>query len=61
MEGFRLRGAPLLFTNDVKAFGSQWHFSNDKARRALGWSPRVATADGMNAALDYLRVQRDVS
>jgi len=58
---FRLRGAPLLFTNDVKAFGSQWHFSNDKARRALGWSPRIATADGMNAALDYLRVQRDVS
>ena len=43
-------------TNDVKAFGSQWRFSNDKARRELGWSPRVAIADGMNAALEYLRV-----
>lgn len=54
----RLRGAPFLFTNDVKAFGSQWHFSNAKARRELGWSPRVSTADGMKAALDHLRTRR---
>jgi 2-alkyl-3-oxoalkanoate reductase len=57
---FRLRGAPLLFTGDVKAFGSQWHFSNAKARRDLGWTPRVATADGMNAAMEYLRAQRGI-
>ena len=52
---FRLRGAPLLLTNDVKSFGSQWHISNDKLVRELGWSPRVSIADGMDAALAYLK------
>ena len=54
----RLRGAPLVFTNDVKAFGSQWQLSNAKLRRDLGWTPRVSTPDGMDAALAYLRQQR---
>jgi 2-alkyl-3-oxoalkanoate reductase len=53
-----LRGAPLLLTADVKAFGSTWRFSNAKLRRELGWSPRVSTADGMDAALEYFRRQR---
>ena len=53
-----LRGAPLLLTNDVKAFGSQWRITNAKLRRELGWSPRVSSADGMDAALEYLRQQR---
>jgi nucleoside-diphosphate-sugar epimerase len=51
----RLRGAPLLLTNDVKSFGTQWHISNAKLCRELGWSPRVSIEDGMNSALAYLR------
>jgi nucleoside-diphosphate-sugar epimerase len=46
----RLRGAPLLFTSDVKAFGSQWHIANAKLCRELGWTPRVPIPDGMDAA-----------
>src|SRR5215468_536849 len=37
-RALRLRGAPPLFTSDVKAFGSQWHMSNAKLRRELGWT-----------------------
>jgi hypothetical protein len=51
----RRRGAPLLLTNDVKSFGSQWHIANDKVIREWGWTPRVSMADGMDAALGYLR------
>ena len=54
-SAFRLRGAPLLLTNDVKSFGTQWQISNAKLRRDLGWSPRVPVAEGMDAALDYLQ------
>ncbi len=50
----RLRGAPPLLTNDVKSFGSQWHISNAKLRK-LGWTPRVGIAEGMDAAIEYLR------
>jgi nucleoside-diphosphate-sugar epimerase len=50
----RLRGAPVLLTNDVKSFGLQWRISNAKLRRELGWAPRVGIADGMAAALEYL-------
>jgi nucleoside-diphosphate-sugar epimerase len=53
----RLRGAPLLLTNDVKSFGSQWRISNAKLRRELGWTPRVSIGDGMTAALEYLRAR----
>jgi len=54
----RLRGAPLLLTNDVKSFGTQWRISNAKLRRDLGWTPRVPIADGMDTALAYLRERR---
>jgi 2-alkyl-3-oxoalkanoate reductase len=63
--GWRAVGArtpPPLRSVDVKAFGAQWHFSNDKARRDLGWAPRVDTEDGMRRALDFLveeRARRD--
>jgi nucleoside-diphosphate-sugar epimerase len=53
-----LRSQPLLLTGDVKAFGSQWRISNSKLRRELGWTPRISIADGMEAALAYLRQQR---
>jgi len=57
----RLRGAPLLLTNDVRSFGSQWRISNAKLRRELGWTPRVSIADGMNAALQYLKEHASVA
>ncbi|MGH7786864.1 MAG: NAD-dependent epimerase/dehydratase family protein [Candidatus Binatia bacterium] len=50
----RLRGAPPMLTNDVKSFGFDWQLSNAKLR-ALGWTPRVSIADGMDAALAALR------
>ncbi len=52
------RSAPPLRSVDVKAFGDQWRFSNAKARRDLGWSPRVGVEDGMQRALDFLAEQR---
>jgi nucleoside-diphosphate-sugar epimerase len=48
------RSAPPLRSVDVKAFGAQWRFSNEKARRELGWSPRVGIDEGMSRALDAL-------
>ena len=56
-SALRLRGAPLLLTNDVKSFGTQWHISNAKLCRELGWSPRVPVGDGMQMALEYLQRQ----
>jgi nucleoside-diphosphate-sugar epimerase len=46
--------APPLRSVDVKAFGAQWRFSNAKARRELGWAPRVGIDEGMARALDAL-------
>lgn len=58
---WRLVGArtgPPLRAVDVKAFGSQWCFSNAKLRRELGWSPRVDVDEGMRRALAFLAEQR---
>lgn len=49
-----LRGAPPMLTNDVKSFGFDWQISNAKLR-ALGWTPRVGLAEGMDAALAALQ------
>jgi nucleoside-diphosphate-sugar epimerase len=46
--------APPLQTVDVKAFGMQWFFSNARARKELGWIPRVSTEDGLRLALEDL-------
>jgi nucleoside-diphosphate-sugar epimerase len=59
--GWRIVGArtpPPLRSVDVKAFGATWRFSNAKARRDLGWSPRVETEEGMRRALDFLVAER---
>jgi nucleoside-diphosphate-sugar epimerase len=49
-----LRGAPPVTTTDIKAFGYQWRFSNAKARRQLGWTPRVCIEEGMARAVEAL-------
>jgi len=45
---------PPLLTVDVKAFGMQWFFSNERARNELGWTSRVAAEDGLQLALGDL-------
>lgn len=45
---------PPLLTVDVKAFGFQWRFSNQKAHRQLGWTSRVDINSGMQQAIDDL-------
>jgi nucleoside-diphosphate-sugar epimerase len=39
--------------------GIDQDFSNARARRRLGWAPRVSYADGLQATLAWLRA-RDV-
>ncbi|HYD46753.1 MAG TPA: NAD-dependent epimerase/dehydratase family protein [Terriglobales bacterium] len=45
---------PPLMTVDVKAFGSQFHLSNEKVKRELGWQPKVSIEAGLAAALAAL-------
>lgn len=54
----RLGGAPPLTTADVKAFGRPFRLSNAKAQRHLGWTPRVASDEGMEHALGFLAANR---
>lgn len=49
---FRLGGEPPVLTADVKAFGFRFRFSTAKVR-ALGWTPHVGIAEGMEQALAY--------
>jgi nucleoside-diphosphate-sugar epimerase len=48
----RLRGAPPVSTSDVKAFGFRFRLSTAKLR-ALGWTPRIGIAEGMEQAFAY--------
>jgi nucleoside-diphosphate-sugar epimerase len=48
-----LRGAPPILAADVKAFGHRFRFSTAEIR-ALGWSPRVGIAAGMEESYAYL-------
>jgi len=43
----------LLSTTDVKAFGNNFEFSNEKARHALQWEPSVSAKEGIKSALDW--------
>lgn len=51
----RRRTPPPLLRVDVKAFGMQFHFSNEKARRELNWTPKISGDEGLRLALDDLR------
>lgn len=50
----RAATAPSLLTVDVKAFGMQWFFSNERARTELGWTPQVGIEEGIQRALEDL-------
>jgi oxidoreductase len=51
----RVKTRPLLSRQAVHVLGRDQDFSNDKAREALGWVPRVSYPDGLAATLDWLR------
>lgn len=55
----RLRGTPPLLTVDVKAFGHRWNLRTEKARRELGWAPRIPIEEAMDIALRSLRERLD--
>jgi nucleoside-diphosphate-sugar epimerase len=50
-----LRTAPLLSRQAVHVLGRNQDFSNRKARRLLGWEPRVTYPQGLEATLAWLR------
>ncbi len=45
----------LLSTTDVKAFGNNFAFSNQKARKALQWEPSISAKEGIKIALEWQR------
>lgn len=53
----RLKGGPPVLTADVKAFGFRFRFSTAKLR-AIGWSPRVDPAAGMEQAFAYFAARQ---
>lgn len=53
----RRKSPPPLLRVDVKAFGLQWEFSNEKIRRELGWQSRVSMEAGLEAALRDLQAR----
>jgi nucleoside-diphosphate-sugar epimerase len=50
-----LRTPPLLSRQAVHVLGRDQAFSNEKARRVLGWAPRVDYERGLQATVDWLR------
>lgn len=57
----RRPAAPPLMTVDVKAFGMQWFFSNARARKELGWEPKVSLEDGLALAIEDLTRRRSLA
>lgn len=43
----------LLSTTDVKAFGNDFHFNNDKARKHLDWQPQIPAREGVRKAVEW--------
>ena len=49
------RGEDGVSRATVKYLATHHYFSIEKARRMLGWSPRVALAEGLRRTVDHLR------
>lgn len=43
----------LLSTTDVKAFGNEFHFSIERARKELGWQPSTPVDQGLQKAFEW--------
>lgn len=52
---FRIRTRPLLTTYAVTNLGSRFRFSIDKARRELGWEPRISYREGFQKTMEWLK------
>ncbi|HOT19924.1 MAG TPA: epimerase, partial [Spirochaetota bacterium] len=52
---------PLLTTYTVKNLGSRLQFSIDKAKRELGWKPKVSFQEGFARTMDWLKTLDSVS
>lgn len=52
-----LAGSPPVLKADVKAFGYRFRLANAKLR-ALGWTPRVGIAEGMEQAFAYFAARQ---
>lgn len=46
---------PLLTTYTVKNLGSRLHFSIDKAKRELDWTPKISYEEGFNKTMKWLK------
>jgi nucleoside-diphosphate-sugar epimerase len=54
-RALRLPGSPPLTRYRVRTVTSDLHFSNQKAKRLLGWTPAVSLADGLAATVAWYR------
>jgi 2-alkyl-3-oxoalkanoate reductase len=53
-----VKGQPLVTRLGVKLFGTDNRHAIDKARRELGYAPRIDLRDGVRLAADWYRTQR---
>lgn len=54
----RLRGRPVALDREkARELAASWPVSTAKARRLLGWSPRVPLEDGVRAAVEWYRAE----
>ena len=49
------KSRPLLTTYTVKNLGSRFRFSIDKARRELGWKPKISFEKGFEKTMEWLK------
>ncbi len=52
---FRIKTRPLLTTYTVKNLGSRLRFSIEKARRELGWRPKISYSEGFARTMEWLK------
>ncbi len=52
---FRIKTRPLLTTYTVTTFGSRMRLSIEKARRELGWAPKVSYRDGFALTMAWVK------
>jgi nucleoside-diphosphate-sugar epimerase len=53
------REPPFAPPDTLKFLTGQCRYSNDKAKRLLGWSPRLSLAEGMRRTEAWLRDGED--
>jgi nucleoside-diphosphate-sugar epimerase len=51
----RRKTRPLLTTYTVKNLGSRFKYSIEKARRELGWKPKIPFAKGFEKTMEWLK------